>query len=93
MPVDRGTSDTELGGDLRDGVTAFAGLIEFVVHRPGQLNLPRAELGSLTTGATSSAGGARPSRVRSLIRACSNSAMEPRIWKNIRPSAVEVSIF
>jgi len=29
----------------------------------------------------------RPSRVRSDIRACSNSAIAPRIWKNIRPSS------
>jgi len=26
------------------------------------------------------------------MRACSNSAMEPRIWKNLRPGAVEVLI-
>jgi hypothetical protein len=30
---------------------------------------------------------ARPSRVRSDMRVCSNSAMEPRMWKNIRPTA------
>ena len=35
---------------------------------------------------------ARPSRVRSDIRACSNSAIEPRIWKNMRPMAVDVSM-
>ena len=35
---------------------------------------------------------ARPSRVRSDIRACLNSAIEPRIWKNIRPMAVVVSM-
>jgi hypothetical protein len=33
----------------------------------------------------------RPSRVRSIISACSNAAMVPRIWKNIRPIAVGVS--
>ncbi|MDT7762896.1 MAG: hypothetical protein QOC63_2316 [Mycobacterium sp.] len=31
-------------------------------------------------------------RVRSDIGACSNSAMAPRIWKNMRPTAVEVSM-
>ena len=30
--------------------------------------------------------------VRSDISACSNSAIAPRIWKNIRPTAVEVSM-
>src|SRR5512144_1529628 len=34
----------------------------------------------------------RPSRVRSLIRARSNSAIAPRMWKNIRPTGVEVSM-
>jgi hypothetical protein len=37
MPVDRRTGDAELGGDLRDGVAAFAGLVELVVHLPRQL--------------------------------------------------------
>lgn len=35
---------------------------------------------------------ARPSKVRSDASAPSNSAMDPSIWKNIRPAAVEVSI-
>ena len=35
---------------------------------------------------------ARPSIVLSDMSACSNSAIDPRIWKNMRPTAVEVSM-
>lgn len=85
MPVDGGAGDAELFGDLLDGVAAFAVVVAFVVHLSGELHLPGAELGFLAAGATAGAGGSRPSRARS------NSAMVPRIGKNMRPTAVEVS--
>ena len=92
VAVDGGAGDAEFGGDLGDGVAALAVVAEFVIHLPGQCDLARPELRLLPAGASAGSGGARPSRVRSDIRACSNSAIAPRIWKNIRPTAVEVSM-
>ena len=91
MAVDGRTGDAELGGDLGDGVGAPAvGVGSYICKAMRawrgvslgfwQPVLPRARAA------------ARPSRVRSLISACSNSATAPRIWKNIRPTAVEVSM-
>lgn len=57
VPVDGGAGDAELGGDLRNGVAAFAVLAALVVHLPGKLDLTRSQLRFLPAGAPARAGG------------------------------------
>src|SRR6185312_11304655 len=93
MPVDGGSADAELGGDLghrvgvyrphrpRDtppGVTATRRETQLRVWPP--VRAPRARAA------------ASPSLVRLDTKACSNSAIAPRIWKKIRPTTVEASM-
>ena len=93
MAVDGGAGDAEFGGDLGDGVSPSAVGASLVVHALGDPDLAGGELGPLPPPVRPRArAAARPSRVRSAIKGCSNSAMAPRMWKDIRPTAVKVSI-
>ena len=92
VTVDRGPADTELRRNLRDGVQPAPVRAGLLVHPPGKFRPPRSELRFCPPVHPRARAAARPSIVRSDIRACSNSAIEPRIWKNIRPMTVEVSM-
>jgi len=92
MTVDGGAGDPEFLGDLGRRVFPFAFPVKLVIHLPGKADLARPEFGFLSPGAAPSTGCGRPVAGRSDIRACSDSAIAPMIWKNIRPIAVEVSI-
>ena len=65
MAVDGGAGDAELGGDLGDGVAAFAVVPDLVVHLPGEGDLAGAEFGLLAAGAAPGPGGSQAARWRS----------------------------
>jgi hypothetical protein len=81
VAVDGRSGVAELCGDLRDGVTAFAALpfSSYITRARETWRGP--SLGFCPPVRPRARAAARPSRVRSLIKACSNSAMDPRIWK------------
>jgi hypothetical protein len=76
--------------DLLHGIAPLAVLAGLVVHLLGEPDLLRPELRLLPAGPAARPAAARASMVRSDISACSNQAIAPRIWKNIRPAAVVV---
>lgn len=63
-------------------------VVELVGHLAGQFGLPGSEFESRAADPATAPVAANLSRPRSDIRACSNSAIEPRVLKNIRPMAV-----
>jgi hypothetical protein len=87
VAVDRRAGDAKLVGDLLDGVGPvsvgpISSYMSWAILARRAVSLgrwppvrPRARAAS------------RPSRVRSHIEACSNSAIAPRIWKNIWPDS------
>src|ERR1035437_5939874 len=56
VTVDRGPADTELRGDLPNGVRPVPVRSPLLIHAPGEFHLPGAELGFLPTGAPTGAG-------------------------------------
>jgi hypothetical protein len=92
VAVDGGSGNTELGGDLGDGVLTLAVGANFVVHPPGQLHLPDPSFGFCPSVRPRALAAASPSIVRSDINACSNSAIGPMMEKNSMPTAVDVSM-
>lgn len=88
--VDGGAGDAELVSNLLDGVLPLAVLAPLVVHLPGKLYLPRPEFGFLSAGAATCSGDDQ-----SVDRSLGHErvfAIEPRMWKNILPTAVEASM-
>ncbi len=58
-----------------------------VVHLPGELDLAGTKLRLLPAGASPGAGGREPVGHQRVLEFCDRSE---RMWKNIRPTAVEV---
>ena len=90
MAVDTGASDAELGGVLGDGVTAFPVVLVSSYICRASFDLPGTQF-RFAAGTAPGPSGGQAVHGRSDIRACSIGDA-PRMWKNILPIAVEVSM-